>query len=161
MSKGIVMFGRRSQSNFTRVDPARGWWPQSDRGRRRERERAAAERMGDLRWRWRSACAATPLAPMIYTPSGVTRAAPVIDHIELGPPVTLTVRMRLGQTVDDFVAAAPKIAPAFDVAAIEVTPLVQQWVRLILVPNPLVALPDRSHEPHREAMNSGPSLVAG
>src|SRR6185437_8627142 len=84
---------------------------------RRERERAG-EQMADLRWRWRNACSATPLAPMIYTPSGVTRSVPTIEHIDLGPPVTLRVRMRVGLTIDDFHAAAPKLAPAMGVAAI-------------------------------------------
>jgi hypothetical protein len=75
------------------------------------------------------------LAHMIYTPSGATRAVPMIDHVDLGPPVTFTVRMRPGQTIADFVAAAPSIAPAFGVRVLEVTPLVQQWVRIVLVPH--------------------------
>lgn len=147
------MFGR-SRDDVMRDDSTREWWPRSNRARRRERERAA-ERMSDLRWRWRSACSATPLAPMIYTPSGVTKAAPTIDHIDLGPPVTLTVRMRLGQTVADFVAAAPKIAPAMEVAEIRVTPLAQQWVRVTLVPAPAVAMPHPSSESDREPVRSG------
>lgn len=111
--------------------------------------------MGDLRWRWRNACSATPLAPMIYTPSGVTRAVPIIDHIDLGPPVTLTVRMRLGQTINDFVDAAPRIAPAMNVTAIRVTPIAQQWVRVVLLPAPLVAMPDRSSDSDREPVRFG------
>ena len=34
--------------------------------------------IGELRWLWRSACSGTPLAPMIYTPSGASRAVPVM-----------------------------------------------------------------------------------
>src|SRR6478672_4818253 len=104
------MFGRRNPTEYMHHE-------RSGRVRRRDRE-LAAERMSDLRWRWRNACSATPLAPMIYTPSGVTRAVPIIDQIDLGPPVTLTVRMRLGQTINDFVDAAPRIAPAMNVTTI-------------------------------------------
>jgi hypothetical protein len=149
------MFGRRDETDYMQDGSAREWWPRSHRARRRDRERAAAERMSDLRWRWRMACSATPLAPMIYTPSGVTKAAPIIDHIDLGPPIVLTVRMRLGQTIADFVDAAPKIAPAMEVAGIKVIPIAQQWVRVILLPAPVVALPDRSSESDREPVRFG------
>jgi len=105
----------------------------SERARRREQERADAHYISELRWQWRNTCSGTPLAPMIYTPSGATRAVPIIDHVDLGPPVTFTVRMRPGQTIADFIAAAPAIAPAFGVKTLEVTPIVQQWVRIVLV----------------------------
>ena len=148
------MLGHRNKTNFMRDDGARDWRARSNRARRRDRE-LAEEHMGDLRWRWRNACSATPLAPMIYTPSGVTRAVPIIDHIDLGPPVTLTVRMRLGQTINDFVDAAPRIAPAMNVTAIRVTPIAQQWVRVVLLPAPLVAMPDRSSDSDREPVRFG------
>jgi len=83
---------------------------------------------------WRSACSGTALAPMVYTPSGPSRAVPLIDHINLGPPISLTVRVRPGQTIADFISAAPSIAPAMGMASLQVTPLVQQWVRVVLVP---------------------------
>jgi hypothetical protein len=148
------MFGRRDQTDFMRDGSARERWPRSSRARRRERE-LEAERMSDLRWRWRNACSATPLAPMIYTPSGVTRAVPTIDHIDLGPPVTLTVRVRIGLTVADFVDAAPKIAPAMGATKIQVTPLGEHWVRIVLLPAPAVALPGQSSEIDREPVRSG------
>ena len=102
--------------------------------RQRERERTDAELIGELRWQWRNACASTALSPMIYTPSGATRAVPVIAHVELGPPVAFTVKVRPGQTAHDFVAAAPTIAPAMGAAALQVIPLAPQWVRIVLVP---------------------------
>src|SRR6185369_7298516 len=110
---------------------------------RRERERAG-EQMADLRWRWRNACSATPLAPMIYTPSGVTRAVPTIDHIDLGPPVRLRVRLRIGLTIADFIDAAPKIAPAMGVAAIRFTQVAEHWVEAVLLPSPGAAPPYQS-----------------
>jgi hypothetical protein len=113
-----------------------GW---SDRSRRRERERAEAELVADLHWQWRSACQGTSLAQMIYTPSGPTKAIPMIGHIDVGPPIALNVRMRPGQAIADFVNAAPLIAPVLNVAALQITPLVPQWVRVVLLSTPSAA----------------------
>ena len=121
---------------------------------RRERERAG-EQMADLRWRWRNACSATPLAPMIYTPSGVTRSVPTIEHIDLGPPVTLRVRMRVGLTIDDFHAAAPKLAPAMGVAAIHFSAITADWLQAVLVPYPGAAAGRQSSESDRQPAQSG------
>jgi len=130
------MFGRHDQTDSLNGGTARAWGlPRSERARRRERERADAEMIAELRWLWRSACSGTPLAPILYTPSGPTRAVPVIGHVDLGPPVTLIVKIRPGQTLDDFVAAAPLIAPAMNVAKLEVTPMVAHWVRVVLLPD--------------------------
>lgn len=111
-----------------------------ERRERRERERADAELMKELRWQWRNVCSGTSLAHILYTPSGATRAIPMIDHIDLGPPITLTVRMRPGQSLADFVAAAPTIAPALGASALEVYPSAQQWLRIVLVTAPLAAV---------------------
>jgi hypothetical protein len=126
------------------------WW--AERARQREQAKADAELIRDLRWQWHSACAATSLSQMIYTPSGPTRAVPMIAHVDLGPPISLTVRMRPGQRLADFVAAAPAIAPALDATALEATPLAAPWVRVVLLQAPLVALPGRSLERDVEAM---------
>jgi hypothetical protein len=107
----------------------------------RAQKRAAAEQLADLKWRWRCACEGTPLANFVYTPSGVTKAVPQITAIELGPPVALTVRVRLGQSPDDFVAAAPGIAHALGVAAIEVVEMNPSWLlRIVLRSEPLATL---------------------
>jgi len=89
--------------------------------------------VSEVHWQWRSACATTPLAPIIYTPSGATRAVPVIVHVDLGPPIALIVKVRPGQAVADFTAAAPTIAAALDVAELEVTRVGLHWVRIVLV----------------------------
>jgi len=125
--------------------------PRSERARRRERERSNAELISEVRWLWRSACAGTPLAPMVYTPSGPSRAVPVIDHIDPGPPVTLTVRIRPGQTIADFVAAAPLIAPTMGVAELQVSPSVQQWVRIVLVPHRVAIVSGWPSDPAAES----------
>jgi hypothetical protein len=134
---GSVMFGR-------------------ERARRRERDRADNEMISELKWQWRSAVQGTPLAPIVYTPSGPTRAVPIVGHVDLGPPVTFTVRIRPGQTIADFLASAPSIAPAFGVAELEVTPLVSQWVKIVFVPHHArVAVPDTLAELDLEALRSG------
>ena len=73
----------------------------------------------------------------------------------LGPPVTLIIKVRPGQTLDDFVAAAPFIAPAMNVAALEVTQLVPHWVRVVLRTAPREAMPDMSSELPVEALPFG------
>jgi hypothetical protein len=144
------MFGRPKPTEYMQQERK----PQSGRARRRERE-LAAERMADLRWRWRNACSATPLAPMIYTPSGVTRAVPTIDHIDLGPPVRLRVRVRIGLTIAEFIDAAPKLAPAMGVATIRFTQIGEHWVEAVLLPAPGPAYAYQSSESDRQPARSG------
>ena len=150
------MFGRRKQpdSRNDATVPAQGW-PPSERARRRAREWADAELVGEIRWQWRNACSSTPLAPIVYTPSGTTRAVPVIGHVDLGPPVSLTVRVRPGQTIADFIAAAPAIAPALNAESLQVIPISAHWVRIVLLPASVVALPTTSSEPDVEAFKFG------
>ena len=146
----------RDHFSYSKYDSARAWrWPRSDRARRRDRERAEAELISDLRWRWRSACAGTALGRVVYTPSGAAVSVPLIGHVDLGPPVTFAVRVRPGQTPADFITAAPSIALALNVEGLEVTPLVPQWVRVVLLTKPIVALPDRSSEPELESLRFG------
>jgi hypothetical protein len=151
------MFGRQRHTGYTDDRTAHAWgWPRSERARQRDRARADSHLISELKWQWRSACQGTPLAPMVYTPSGPTRAVPVIGHVDLGPPVTFTVRIRPGQTIADFVASAPAIAPAFGVAELEVSPLVPQWVKIVLVPHHArVAVPDTLAELDLEALRPG------
>lgn len=112
----------------------------------RAQKRAAAEQLSDLKWRWRCACEGTPLANFVYTPSGVTKAVPQITNIELGPPVVLTVRVRLGLSPADFVTAAPSIALALGVAALDVVEMNPRWLlRIILRSEPLATVV--SHRP--------------
>jgi hypothetical protein len=135
------MFGRRRQTGSGNHGSSGEFgWPRSERARRRYRERADAELINELRWQWRSACSNTPLAPMIYTPSGAARAVPIIGQVDLGPPVSFTVRMRPGQTLADYRKAVPLIAPSMEVAALEVTPFVPHWVKIVLLPEPDVAM---------------------
>jgi hypothetical protein len=150
------MFGRHHNTDVREDDaPSALRWPRSERAHKRDRQRAESQQMSELRWQWRSACTGTPLAQMIYTPSGPTRAVPIVDHIDLGPPIALTVRIRPGQTIDEFVAAAPAIAPVLNAKELRVTPLAQRWVRVVLVTAPLVAVPDRPADHDAEVLPFG------
>ena len=131
------MFGRQDQSYLGTVAAARPPGRSRSRREQRIRERLDAEQITDLKWLWRSACGATSLSQFVYTPSGVTKAMPMITHVDLGPPVTLTVRIRPGQTAEDFTAAAPVLASALNVAALEVIPAGPRWLlRIVLQPEP-------------------------
>ena len=144
------MFGHRKQEDVAYGTNAHQWGlPRSGRARRRARQRADAELINELRWQWRCACSNTPLAPMIYTPSGATRGVPVIAQVDLGPPISFMVRVRPGQTAADFVAAAPSLAPAMNASALEVIPLASSWVRIVLVPASAMTSPYRTPEPAR------------
>ena len=151
---GLVMFGRHKQVDLPDADTVRArGWPRSERARQRDRERADAEMISILRWQWRSACAATSLSQVIYAPSGTSRAVPMIGQVDLGPPISFTVRMRPGQTLDDFTAAAPSIAPAMNAAALQITPFVAQWLRVVLLPARAVVLPNRWSDSNVEVLN--------
>ena len=137
------MLGRLHRTDLLDDDTTRtGFWPRSGRARRREQERATSRLVSEVRWVWRSACQGTPLAQVVYTPSGTTRAAPQIGHVDLGPPISFTVQVRPGQTIEDFHAAAPAVAHAFDVPELAITPLVPHWLNVVLVePTRLVSVP--------------------
>jgi hypothetical protein len=109
----------------------RGWgrgWLRSDRARERDRKFSEDEQIKALKWQWRVACQRSPVGRMIYTPSGVTIAIPIIKHIDLGPPIRMRVQLSSGQTADDLIKAAPSIASAMNVAALHVATLTPPWV---------------------------------
>ena len=111
---------------------------------RRVREFTNVERISEIRWQWRNACSNTPLAPAVYTPSGTTRAVPVMGNVELEPMVSFTVRVRPGQAVADFTAAAPFLAAAMNAEGLKVEPISPHWVRIVLFPKNVVPFPVRS-----------------
>ncbi len=77
----------------------------------------------------------TPLARMIYTPSGVAVTVPIIAHVDLGPPITLRIQMRPNQTIADLVSAAPSIAAAMNVSGLHVNMLTPPWAEVIILAN--------------------------
>jgi hypothetical protein len=153
---GLTMLGHWVQTVLSDDETVFAWRRRrSERAQRRDRSRADAEVVRELRWQWRCVCSATSLSQIIYTPSGPTRGVPMIGHVDPGPPISFTVRMRPGQTLADFTAAAPSIAPAFDVTALRITPIGAHWLQITLVQAPLVAVPGRSLEPNVEAVRFG------
>ena len=73
---GSVMFGRQRHTGYTDERRPRVGLAAVER-RQRDRARADSHLISELKWQWRSACQGTPLAPIVYTPSGPTRAVPV------------------------------------------------------------------------------------
>jgi hypothetical protein len=126
--------GRINQAIFWIHDRNLQWKQErANRNLQREQDRANAEMITEIRWLWRRACMDTALMSIVNTASGPTRAVPVIGHVELGPPIALTVKLRPGQTYSDFANALPSIAPAMGMVGLRVTPLVPSWVQVVLV----------------------------
>jgi hypothetical protein len=61
---------------------------------------------------------------------------PEVISVRIGPPVTLDVRMLLGQTPEDFVAHASAMAYDLGVAEVRVVPLEVPLIRLELLSKP-------------------------
>ncbi len=59
--------------------------------------------------------------------------APQVHSVELGPPLTLLVRMLPGQVVDDFQAQAHRIAGAMEVPAVQIESDDPGWIKVILL----------------------------
>lgn len=150
------MFAHQYQTESAGGGNGTEWWGRKpSRTQRRAQKRVDSERISELRWQWRSVCSGTSLSQMIYTPSGATRAIPMIGQVDLGPPVSFTVRIRPGQTPADFAAAASAIASVMGAAALEITPLRAEWLRIVLVPARLVAVGDRRLGPGGEELRYG------
>jgi hypothetical protein len=119
--------------------PERGWlarlWHQLGPGSRERhaQARVEAERLAALRSDWQQACQHVGLGLMIYTPSGVTVSVPRIARADFGPPVSFTVRPRLGQRASDIRAAAPRLALALGVAGLRVTKREAGWVNVLVL----------------------------
>jgi hypothetical protein len=79
----------------------------------------------------------------------------MIAHVDLGPPIIFTVRVRPGQRLADFVAAAPAIAPALKATALDMALITPEWVRVVLLQAPLVVLPETALEPEVASLKVG------
>lgn len=105
----------------------------SQRARRRDQETIRAQRIDDIKSRWRQACEPSGLARLVFTPSGQHMSIPRIGGVQLGPPTTFTVRPQPGQLRSDFDAARERIAVAMGVADVRIRPLAAEWIVLELV----------------------------
>lgn len=123
----------------------------SDRAQRRGQEAIKAQRIADIKSRWRQACELSGLARLMFTPSGQHMFIPRVGQVQLGPPTTLTVRPQPGQLRSDFEAARPRIAAAMSVAKVRIRPLAAEWIVIELV--------DGLAEAHRPEPPEPPEVV--
>lgn len=109
------------------------WWTPRWLRRHRE-ERELARWAAELDWQWRDAADIAHLARHSVTPARIpVTVAPQVHSVELGPPMTLLVRMLPGQVVDDFQAQAHRIAGAMDVPAVQIESDEPGWVKVMLL----------------------------
>jgi hypothetical protein len=109
------------------------WW----RRRRQEREQAEATRY--LGWQWQDTALGAGLVRRTESAAGIPHVSmPELVRVDVGPPVTLVVRMLPGQLIDDYRKQAHRIAEGMGVAMVRVSPGHIGWVRLgLLVRDPL------------------------
>src|SRR5690242_4238929 len=67
--------------------------------------------VAEIKHDWSVATTAVGLTHNVSTASGTTVVHPKVVHINLGPPVVLTVKIPPGLTVADISKEAPRIAP--------------------------------------------------
>ncbi|MDN5918639.1 MAG: hypothetical protein L0I76_26660 [Pseudonocardia sp.] len=74
----------------------------------------------EIRAIWREVCAGYGLTRRVLPDDG-PRAFPHIQRIDLGPPTSLTIRLRPGQLAADIAELAPRLAAAYEVADVLVS----------------------------------------
>jgi S-DNA-T family DNA segregation ATPase FtsK/SpoIIIE len=98
------------------------------------RDRLCTELRTDLDWTWRQVCEHHGLCHRVDTPTGATAVIPRLLAVDPTPDgVVLVVQLLPGQVPDDFTAAADRIAAAFGVPLVRVTPRGTHWIRLALL----------------------------
>lgn len=107
--------------------------------RRRDQALDDAHERGEIAWAWREACMGSGLEQVVDLPTGPTTGVPRIGRVMLGPPTTITVRLRPGQLRGDVAAAAPRLAEVMGVPGIGVADLAPGWVVIELLTAPVGA----------------------
>lgn len=120
--------------------------PGGQRRRSQERDLRAArvDAVQDVAWSWRKACEGAGLSEPIQTPSGHSLGVPRVGHISLGPPTTITLQPRPGQTREQIAALGPSLAASMGVSKIRVWDLAPAWVTVELVRTPRATAVTRS-----------------
>jgi S-DNA-T family DNA segregation ATPase FtsK/SpoIIIE len=104
------------------------WW------RRRREERAQAEFATVLGWQWTDTVDGANLVHRTSTGAGIPHtSAPRVMSVDIGPPLTLHVRMLPGQVVDDFRAQAHRLAEGMGVAMVRMTSPHYGWLHVALL----------------------------
>jgi hypothetical protein len=109
---------------------------QQRRSQERDLRADRVDAVQDVAWSWRKACEGAGLSEPIQTPSGHSLGVPRVGHITLGPPTTITLQPRPGQTREQIAALGPSLAASMGVSEIRVWDLAPTWVTVELVRNP-------------------------
>jgi hypothetical protein len=114
-------------------DVSHSWW--MPRWLQRERQVRVLERWAaELGWQWSEAADVADLARHTVTPAKYpVTVAPTVHSVDMGPPVTLLVRMLPGQIADDFQAQEERLATALGVSAVHIEPYDPGWIRVTLL----------------------------
>jgi hypothetical protein len=102
-------------------------------GRRYARERAEAQRLVALRYRWAEACQHVGLGMMVYTPSGVVVSVPRVARADFGHPVSFTVELRPGQSVADLRKAELRLSRALHVVGLRFVERDGPWANVVVI----------------------------
>ena len=130
---GMVTETTEQAGRHGRPLAAHSWWMPAWLQRRQE-ERALERWATELGWKWSDAADIAHLTRHSTTAAKIPlTVAPQVHSVELGPPVTLLVRMLPGQIVDDFEARAHRLAAAMDVPAVHIEPYEPGWVKVVLL----------------------------
>lgn len=91
--------------------------------RRRDQQASADEREVELLvGAWHRTCESVGLTNDVDTVTGITHVVPRIDHIRLGPPTVLSVRLTPGMMPEDFTAQARRIARSMGAQSLRAEP---------------------------------------
>jgi hypothetical protein len=86
-----------------------------------------------MRWIWNEFCSGVELTHRIVPTGFGTREPPRLGEITLGPPTQFNVELRPGQVPQDLLAVRDRLAAAYLVDDIDVRPLRERWLKIVLV----------------------------
>jgi hypothetical protein len=109
---------------------------QQRRSQERDLRADQVDAVQEIAWSWRKACEGAGLSEPIQTPSGQSVGVPRVGRITLGPPTTITLQPRPGQTRERIAALGPSLAASMGVSEIRVWDLAPAWVTVELVRTP-------------------------
>ncbi len=117
---------------------------QQRRSQERDLRADRVDAVQEIAWSWRKACEGAGLSEPIETPSGHSVGVPRVGRIILGPPTTITLQPRPGQTRERIADLGPSLAASMGVSEIRVWDLAPAWVTIELVRTPRATTVTRS-----------------
>jgi hypothetical protein len=125
------------------------------------RDRLALELRADLAWTWHRVCEHVGLCRTVSVAAGQTVVVPKLVTVDpTGPDLALMVQLLPGQTPQDFEGEAVRIAAAFGVLSICVSPRGPHWVRIELVTSDPLDVAVTAHPPVRSVWSVSEYRVA-